>query len=318
MTVLEDLAAAISSVSARVGPSVVGIGRGWGPGCGLLVGEGLVLTNAHNLREGPPAITLPDGQVLEGQARGVDIDHDLAVIATDAAPSPEEAHGDPGASQPSPIAWAPSRATVGTPVVALANPGGRGLRATFGLVSAVDQVFRGPRGRRVTGSLEHTAPLAKGSSGGPVVDLEGRLLGINVNRLGEGFYLAIPADAALRARLDALAAGSSPPRRRLGVTLAPPHVARRLRAAVGLPDRTGLLVRGVVEGGPAERGGLRAGDLIVEVAGRPATSVDVLHEALDAAGPDQPLALRVVRGTEELDLAVLVDTTEPHEGDGER
>ena len=88
---------------------------------------------------------------------------------------------------------------------ALANPGGRGLRVTFGFVSGVERTFRGPRGRRITGSLEHTAPLLPGSSGGPVLTAAGQLLGINTNRLGEGFYLAIPADEALRGRVDALA-----------------------------------------------------------------------------------------------------------------
>ena len=94
--------------------------------------------------------------------------------------------------------------SVGQPVFALANPGGRGLRVTFGFVSGVERTFRGPRGRRISGSLEHTAPLLPGSSGGPVLDGDGRLLGINTNRLGEGFYLAIPADATLRGRVDAL------------------------------------------------------------------------------------------------------------------
>ena len=101
------------------------------------------------------------------------------------------------------------------PVFALANPGGRGLRVTFGFVSGIDRTFRGPRGLRITGSLEHTAPLLPGSSGGPVLDAAGQLLGINTNRLGEGFYLAIPADEALRGRVDALARGESAGRRGL-------------------------------------------------------------------------------------------------------
>src|SRR5919205_4099631 len=131
--------------------------------------------------------------------------------------------------------WTPAtrrRSRVGTAVFALSNPGGRGLRVTFGFVSGVERSFRGPRGRRISGSLEHTAPLLPGSSGGPIVDAEGRLLGVNTNRLGEGFYLAIPADAGLRSRVDALSRGESVARPRLGVALAPAHVARRMRRAV--------------------------------------------------------------------------------------
>lgn len=294
MALLDELAAATSSVAAGVGPTVVGIGRGWSQGCGLVVAEGLVLTNAHNLGEERPAVTFLDGRVAEGTVRGCDVDGDLAVVATDRAATA-------GAS---PLPWAPDQVSLGTPVLALANPGGRGLRVTFGLVSAVGQSFRGPRGHRVTGAIEHTAALPKGSSGGPVVDTEGRLLGLNVNRLGDGFYLAIPADGSLRSRVDALAAGTSPVSRHLGVSVAPPSVTRRLRAAVGLPDQDGLLVRGLAEDGPAAHAGLRVGDLIVQVGGAPATSIDVLHRALaDPAGGDL-LALVVLRGTDRVEATV--------------
>src|SRR6476469_7274756 len=108
-------------------------------------------------------------QHAEGSVAGQDLDGDLAVIEVDTGGAPALAWAD-GAS-----------AAIGTPVFALSNPGGRGLRVTFGFVSGVDRAFRGPRGRRITGSLEHTAPLLPGSSGGPVLDAEGRLLGINTN-----------------------------------------------------------------------------------------------------------------------------------------
>ena len=93
--------------------------------------------------------------------------------------------------------------------------------------------------------------------------------GVNTNRIGEGFYLALPADAALKARVEALARGETPTRERLGVAIAPSHVARRLRRSVGLPERDGVLVRGVEEGSPAEAAGIEAGDLIVWPAARP-------------------------------------------------
>lgn len=288
---LEELASTTARVADRAGPATVGIGSGWGQGSGVVMRAGLVLTNAHNLRNEATVVTFSDGRVTEGSVRGVDIDGDLAVLDVDTA----------GAT---PLEWSSTPVSLGTPVLALANPGGRGLRVTLGQVSAVGQAFRGPRGRRVTGTIEHTAPLVKGSSGGPVVDVHGRLLGVNVNRLGEGFYLAIPADDDLRSRIDALAVGSSPTRRRLGVALAPSRVARRLRAAVGLAERDGLLVQGLEEGGPAERSGMRIGDLVVAASDRPMTSVDDLHRALDALGDGEALALTVVRGNDEVTVAV--------------
>jgi len=184
---------------------------------------------------------------------------------------------------------------------ASATPGG-GTRVTFGTVSAVARAFRGPGGRRIAGSVEHTAPLASGSSGGPIVDADGRLLGLNTNRLGEGFYLALPADAALRERVDALGKGESVNRPRLGVAVAPSHVARRLRASVGLAERDGLLVRGVEDDSLAAKAGIKEGDLIVEAAGRPVTDADELFEALGAAG--ETYEVKIVRGTEERTIAV--------------
>ena len=256
-----------------------------------MLGKGQVLTNAHNVRGDQLTVTFAGGRTAQGSVAGRDIDGDLAVISVDTGETPA-------------LPWAGSApAQIGEPVFAVANPGGRGLRVTFGFVSGVDRAFRGPRGRRISGSLEHTAPLLPGSSGGPVLDAGGRLLAINTSRLGEGFYLAIPADEALRGRADALARGETATSPRLGVSLTPGPVARRLRRAVGLPDADGLLIGEVAEASPAARAGLASGDLIVAAAGRPVSAPDDLFDAL-AAARGGTLELRVVRGTDERTLQV--------------
>jgi serine protease Do len=196
-------------------------------------------------------------------------------------------------------------------VVLAASRGRRGLRVTFGLVSGVEAAFRGPRGRRITGSVEHTAPLARGASGGPLLDRAGRLLGVNTNRLGEGFYLAIPADEELGRRLDALGRGEAPARPRLGIGIAPADVAKGLRGAVGLPEIDGLLVRFVEDGGPAARAGVAVGDLIVGVAGRALASPDDLHERLEEAGSEGAVELQLVRGTSERVVTVPLAQGDP-------
>jgi serine protease Do len=291
MSVLDELQDQVQSAARSVGPTVVGIGTRRALGSGVVIATGKVLTNAHNVRADEVAVTFADGREATGKPEGIDVDGDVAVLSVDTG-------------EIAPIEWAGSATPEpGTPVVALSNPGGRGLRVTFGLVSGTQRTFRGPRGRRITGSIEHTAPLLPGSSGGPVVDREGRLLGLNTNRLGEGFYLAIPADEALRGRVDALAKGESPKRRRLGVGVAPAHVARGLRRAVGLPEAEGLLVREVEEDSPAAAGGLQEGDLIVEVAGRAVGDFDALTEAIESAEAGT-LELRVLRGTDERKLSV--------------
>ena len=158
MTVLDEIQASIRQLAETAGPSVVGIGQRWGIGSGIVLAEGQVLTNAHNVRGDQVVVTFADGRTAEGSVAGRDIDGDLAVIAVDTGTAPV-------------LPWADSAAaSIGTPVFGLANPGGRGLRVTFGFVSGVERSFRGPRGRRITGSVEHTAALLPGSSGGPVLD----------------------------------------------------------------------------------------------------------------------------------------------------
>ena len=291
MTILDEIGASIRQLAQGAGTSVVGVGQRWGAGSGIVLGEGKVLTNAHNVRGDTVTVTFADGRTAEGNVGGRDIDGDLAVIDVDT--------GEVAA-----LPWADgATAELGTPVFALANPGGRGLRVTYGFVSGIDRTFRGPRGRRITGSLEHTAPLLPGSSGGPVLTAAGQLLGINTNRLGEGFYLAIPADEALRGRTDALARGESAQQPRLGVAIAPNHVARRLRRAVGLPDADGLLIRDVTEDSPAARAGVAQGDLITAAAGHPVPIPDDLYDALQAA-TGGAIDLTIIRGTEERTVQV--------------
>ncbi len=302
MSGLDEVQAAVRAVADTAGPAVVGIGRGWGLGSGVVVSDGVVLTNAHNVRGGEVTVSFgqggaaAEGHTVEGQVAGVDVDGDLAVLNVNTA----------GVTS---LTWADTAPELGAVVFGLANPGGRGLRVTVGMVSALGQAFRGPRGRQVTGSVEHTAPLARGSSGGPVVDAGGHFLGLNTNRLGEGFYAAIPADGDLRSRVDALARGESASPRHLGVGLVPGRAARHLRRSVGLPDRDGVLVQVVQDDSPAARAGLRRGDLITEAGGRPVGGVDDLHAIVDGLGDGDSLSLGVVRGADDLSVSVTFTST---------
>ena len=300
MTIFDEIQASIARLAQDAGASVTGIGQRWGAGSGVVLGAGRVLTNAHNVRGSQVTVTFADGRTAEGNVAGHDIDGDLAVIEADTGQTPA-------------LPWATGAPPIGTPVFALANPGGRGLRVTIGFVSGIDRTFRGPRGLRITGSLEHTAPLLPGSSGGPVLDAAGQLLGINTNRLGEGFYLAIPAGEALRRRVDALARGESVTPPQLGITITPGHVARRLRRAVGLPDIEGLLIHGVDERSPAGRAGLAPGDLILAAAGQPVRTLDDLTGALRAA--DDTIELNVLRGTDERSIQVTLGQNGQPEGE---
>src|SRR5688572_22032231 len=285
---LEELSGAAAAVATDVGRAIVRIDTGRRGGSGVVVAKDQVLTNAHNVNGGASVpIVFADGRAVDGEVAGVDVDSDLALVRVDTGDIAAPGFADAGAS-------------IGQPVFAVAATR-HGPRVTFGIVSAVGQAFRGPRGRRIPGSVEHTAPMAPGSSGSALVDAAGRLVGLNTNRVGSGFYQALPADTLGR-RIDVLATGATVERPRLGVAIAPAWAARRMRAAVGLEPRDGLLVREVEDGSPAAVAGIEVGDLIVAVGGSAITDADALVEALDRS--KGTLAVDLVRGADERSVEV--------------
>lgn len=319
MGALEEIQAAVAGVAAKTGPSVVGIdasgnqgrgeggaarsheqARGWGVGSGVVIAEGKVLTNAHNVHGPQVTVVFADGRSELAEVAAADFDGDLAVVSVDTGAAPA-------------IDW-PKDGPVpgpGSVVFSLSNRGGRGLRTTVGFVSSIGRGFRGPRGRRIAGSIEHTAPMARGSSGGPVVDVEGRFLALNTNRAGEGFYLALPADADLARRVEALGQGRQPYRPHLGIGIIPRPTAQRLRQAVGLPEQDGLLVQVVEEGSAAAAAGLRQGDYIIRAGGSDAAGVEDLHRVMEGLAPGDTLELGVMRGAEARTVTITLPDAPP-------
>ena len=288
INITNEIEALIRTTAAHAGGSVVSIGRN-GRGTGFVIATDRVLTSAHNLRDDTVSVTFADARNEQATVHAEDADGDLVVLAVPT--------GDALA-----LTFAETAPELGAAVVALAR-GGHRSRATLGFVSGLDRSFHGPRGRVVRGSIEHTAPLARGSSGGPVFDASGAVIGVNTHRIGDGFYLARLADEALRARVAEMLEGRSPQRRTLGVAVAPNEVARQLRQAVGLAERAGVLIRGVDDAGPAARSGLLVGDLIVRVGDHTVATVDDLQDALEALTADT-VEVGVVRGTDELTIPV--------------
>jgi S1-C subfamily serine protease len=289
MSVIDELTTLVRTTLEAAGPSVVAIGRD-GRGSGFVVAPGRVVTNAHNLRDRTTSVRFADGRTVQGMVAGSDVDGDLVVLDVDT--------GDAAA-----LAWADAAVGAGDVVVAV-TAGRQRLRATWGQVTGAERGFRGPRGRSIAGAIEHTAPSPAGSSGAPVLDRSGKVVGVNTHRVEHGFYLARAADADLRQRVAAMSEGRTYERAQLGVALAPPHVAARLRRSVGLPEREGLLVRGVVDGSPAAAAGIREGDLLVRAGERDLVTSDDLFAVLADVAPGGELAITLVRGTDELTVAV--------------
>lgn len=280
--------------------SVVTIGRR-ARGLGVVIGQNLVLTNAHNIRNSQVTVGI-DGDAKVGEVTGVSLDDDLAVISVETGDTPAvEWQGDISPE-------------LGAEVFGLSRRPDGGVRFTAGYVSSVAAPFRGPRGRLLTG-VEHTTPLPRGSSGGPLFDAAGKLIGINTHRLDDGFYLAQPADAHMHELAGQLQRGEQAGRQRLGIAVAPSHVALRLRSAVGLSERDGVLVQAVDPDGPAGRSGVTRGDLIVAVGESAIDSVDALFAAIDTQGNAPHIDITVVRGNDETNVRVqFADDSSTQEG----
>jgi serine protease Do len=275
----------VTSLKEQVGRAVLPLGRGARRGSGLVVGPDRVIAMAHSLKGSDVELRIA-GDAVEGTVEGSDRIVGISLIA---APT-----GDV-----TPVSWADRAPELGAVVFALGDPG-TGLRLTEGRVSAEPLSLRGRSGHLLEG-IEHTAPLPRGSAGGPLINGDGAVVGLNVLRTDPGFLFAIGA-SAVRPAVERLLSGAPEPTR-LGVAVAPPRFARRLRGAVGLPERDGLLVRGIEPESVAARAGVQRGDLIVGLGAVEIGSVDALFGALEAAA-SEPTVLRLVRGVDEIEVAI--------------
>jgi serine protease Do len=275
--VTKDLSAFIADSAERFGPSVVGL-RGDARGTGIVIADQRVLTTAANLGGDRAEVVFDDGHAESASVTGLDRRRGIAVLTVDTR-------------ERVPLVFGSADHGIGDAVVALANPWGHALSAAPGFIAS--------RRERPAG-LAHTAPCPRGAGGGPLMDATGGLVGVNATRLAGGFVLAIATDAETRARVAALAAAEQRSDRALGVAIAPAREARRLRRAVGLEQRDGLLVRAVAPDSPASRAGIRRGDMIVAAGATPIGTVDDLLAQLETE--EAELGLTIVRGNDELPL----------------
>ncbi len=282
-TTLSKLQEELRSAASPVRNATVSLGRD-GRGSGVVIADGVVITNAHVLRDKTISVRFADGRTAQGEVSGIDADGDLAAIKVDTT----------GAGT---LSWAESAGDTGSIVLAGHGNG----TVTMGMIAAVGRRFRGPRGRVVSDTVEHTAPLSRGASGGPVVNIEGNLIGINTARSDVG-YRAVVASAELRRRVERLIGGENVERPKLGISIVPAASAKQVRKAAGLPERDGVLIQDVAFESAAANAGLTQGDLVVAAAGQPVNNIDDLNRSLD--GSPVTLELTVVRGTDERTVTV--------------
>jgi serine protease Do len=242
----------IIRAARQVSPAVVSVAApGVGSGSGVIIrGDGIVVTNAHVVGNAPLVeVGLADGRTVRGRVLGRDPGVDIAVVRVEAENLPAASLGDS------------DRLEVGQTAIAIGNPIGLERTVTTGIISAIN---RSPRGFELGGLIQTDAAINPGNSGGPLLDSQGRVVGINsaILRGTTGLGFAIPINLARDIAEQVVETGRIT-RAYLGIV--PAEIIPELAEQYDLPVREGIIVRGVGPGTPAARAGLRGADIIVRM-----------------------------------------------------
>ena len=290
MASLTDLSRDIAALVERCGPSVMTVDARRGRAAtGVVWAENTVLTAAHTLEHEDEIKVLVGTNSTAASVVGRDSGTDLALLKVDGLSAQAAARGKSSDMRP------------GHLVLAVGRPGQ--LQVTLGIVSGMSGAYRSWRGSQVERLIETTAELLPGFSGGPLLDAEGRVIGINSWNFGRGLSRALPIETVERV-VDSLRTHGRIRRAYLGVGTQPVRLADALATQLG--QATGLLVVTVEPGGPAANAGFLQGDTIVSIDGDAIRQLDDLFNAVRRLEVGSTHTLRAIRAGELKDLRVTV------------
>ena len=316
---LDAYSRAVTGAVEKISPSVVNIEvhqsfrtrRGQdqdrqGGGSGFLfTPDGLILTNSHVVHDANRvSVTLPDGRKLPARTIGDDPATDLAVIQID-APSGEGRNLQPATLGDS------QRLRVGQVVIAIGSPYGFQSTVTAGVVSALGRSLRSYSGRLIEDVIQTDASLNPGNSGGPLVDSSGRVVGVNTATIlpAQGICFAIGINTAKFVASRILRDGRIQ-RSYVGVSAQTVPLHRRIVRYYDLPSETGAVLLSIEANSPAQRAGLREGDVIISLADQSVSGVDDLHRILSDVRPAAKTPVTIIRSTEKIKIAIIPTAAE--------
>jgi len=284
----DELAGAVQ----RAARSVVAVnGRRRFPGSGIAWQPELVVTAAHVLeRDNELSISTPDGEQREARLVGGDRGSDFAVLAID------------GGSL-APIERAATPLPAGHLVLAVGRPGTPAPIASFGVISSAGGAWRTAQGAVLDAYLRADVALLPGLSGGALIDVQGRALGLLSSQLAGGDPVAIPV-STVDGLVQRILSGRSLRRAYLGVSTQPVELQDTLRQRLGLQQPSGLMLLGMEPGAPADRAGLLLGDIVLAIGGRAIEDGEALQMALGPDAVGKPTPVRLIRGGHVLEVSV--------------
>lgn len=304
MSALQSLSNDLAGAVERAGNGVVAIhARHRIPSSGIVWRPGVVVAASHTVKhDRDVAITLPNGARARATIAGRDAGTDIVVLRLDEG-APVE-----------PVELAPEDALrVGALVLAVGRPGTDGVTTSLGVVSAVNGPWRTRSGGEIDRFVRLDLSIYDGFSGGALVDAAGRVLGMNCSALARGMAVTVPAATVTRV-VDALLTRGHVARGWLGVAMQPVGLSPTLAGRLGIASGRGVLLVQVEPDGPAERGGLMLGDVVVSIDGTPIESPEDVAPFIGAGRVGSALDVRVVRGGGEQHVSVTVGERPRREG----
>ena len=281
----------ISSRNPSTSPQKVGSGSGF-----FFTPDGFILTNSHVVKNAQEMeVSLLDGQSYKARLIGEDPDSDLAVIRIDDVPALKPA--SLGISQ---------NLRVGQLVVAIGSPLGFQTTVTAGVVSALGRSLRSQSGRLIDNIIQTDAALNPGNSGGPLVNARGEVIGVNTATIlsAQGLCFAIAIDTAKRVASQLMKHGKVR-RSFIGIGGQNIDLSRNMVRYFNLPIEKGVLIVGIEPSGPAQKAGLREGDIIVAFEGHSIGNMDDLHRLLSDEKIGSESSLSAIRKSNQLNLKVI-------------
>ncbi len=294
MSTLTDFSNSLSLAVEKGGAGTVLVdARKRYPASGIAYAADLVLTADHVVtRDENLRILTPDGKTLFATIAGRDPGSDLALLRLN-----EKALHPAVIAKPAP--------KVGQLVIALGRPTSAGMQASWGIITAIGGPVRTGRGGLLDEYFQTETTSYPGFSGGPLVNTEGEALGLNTSGLTHGSALTIPVKFAWRIA-ESLAKYGSVKRGYLGVRTQVVEIPEAARKSLKRDQAAGLLVAWLESGGPAERGGILVGDILVAIAGQSVRDPDDLFVALNSETVGKSIAVEVLRGGKPETLNVTV------------